>query len=132
MHSPTAEDEKGSHTEDRASVPESPTIQPQKAEDATHLSSTEPPEQAPATTVIETQQEEWITGLKLGVIVAAISMAAFLMLLDVSIVATVSPLVSFLYLKFMLTFYQAIPRITSDFHSLTDIGWYGSAYLLAK
>jgi hypothetical protein len=27
---------------------------------------------------------------------------------------------------------KAIPRITSDFHSLTDIGWYGSAYLLAK
>lgn len=27
---------------------------------------------------------------------------------------------------------QAIPRITSDFHSLTDVGWYGSAYLLAN
>ena len=27
---------------------------------------------------------------------------------------------------------QAIPRITSDFHSLPDVGWYGSAYLLAK
>lgn len=27
---------------------------------------------------------------------------------------------------------QAIPRITSDFRSLTDVGWYGSAYLLAN
>ena len=24
----------------------------------------------------------------------------------------------------------AIPQITNDFHSITDIGWYGSAYLL--
>jgi hypothetical protein len=54
-------------------------------------SSTEAPEQAPEKAATETQQQEvWITGLKLGVIVAAISMAAFLMLLDVSIVATVS------------------------------------------
>lgn len=27
---------------------------------------------------------------------------------------------------------QAIPRITSDFHSLPEVGWYGSAYLLAN
>ena len=26
---------------------------------------------------------------------------------------------------------QAIPRITSDFHSLQDVGWYGSAYLIS-
>lgn len=25
---------------------------------------------------------------------------------------------------------QTIPRITDDFQSLTDVGWYGSAYLL--
>jgi len=90
MHSPAAEDEKGSHTEDGASVPESTAIEPQKALDEAQYSSTEPPEQAPAPTVVEAKQEEWITGFKLGVIVAAISMAAFLMLLDVSIVATVS------------------------------------------
>ena len=90
MHSPTADDEKGSHTEDGASVPESATIQPEKAVDEPPSSSTEAPEQAPTTAVTTSEQEEWITGLKLGVIVAAISMAAFLMLLDVSIVATVS------------------------------------------
>ena len=27
---------------------------------------------------------------------------------------------------------KAIPRITSDFHSLSDVGWYGSAYMLAS
>ncbi|KAF8861348.1 MFS general substrate transporter [Acephala macrosclerotiorum] len=26
----------------------------------------------------------------------------------------------------------AIPRITSDFHNLNDVGWYGSAYLLTE
>ena len=26
----------------------------------------------------------------------------------------------------------AIPRITDDFHSLDDVGWYGSAYLLTQ
>ena len=88
------DDEKASHKEDGASVPESPAIQPQKAVDEAGLesSSTEAPEQAPEKTATEAQQQEvWITGLKLGVIVAAISRAAFLMLLDVSIVATVSP-----------------------------------------
>ena len=29
-------------------------------------------------------------------------------------------------------FYQAIPKITSDFHSLPDVGWYGAAYQLAS
>lgn len=33
--------------------------------------------------------------------------------------------------KDVLTFSsQAIPQITDDFSSLTDVGWYGSAYLL--
>jgi MFS family permease len=27
---------------------------------------------------------------------------------------------------------QAIPKITSDFHSLEDVGWYGAAYQLAS
>ncbi|KAK4695071.1 MFS transporter, DHA2 family, glioxin efflux transporter, partial [Lecanoromycetidae sp. Uapishka_2] len=44
--------------------------------------------------------------------VAAIYMAFFLVALDRTIIAT------------------AIPQITDDFHSLGDIGWYGSAYML--
>jgi hypothetical protein len=27
--------------------------------------------------------------------------------------------------------FQAIPRITDQFHSLPDVGWYGGAYQLA-
>lgn len=27
---------------------------------------------------------------------------------------------------------QAIPQITNDFHSLPDVGWYGSAYTLSS
>lgn len=27
--------------------------------------------------------------------------------------------------------FQAVPQITSDFNSLEDVGWYGTAYQLA-
>ena len=49
---------------------------------------------------------------KLVVIMAALYMSLFLIMLDRTIIAT------------------AIPRITDDFHSLGDVGWYGSAYML--
>ncbi|KAH9890828.1 major facilitator superfamily domain-containing protein [Xylariomycetidae sp. FL2044] len=55
-------------------------------------------------------QEEYVTGAKLAVIVAAVAFASFLILLDTMIVST------------------AIPSITDTFHSLGDIGWYASAY----
>ncbi|GME66062.1 MFS general substrate transporter [Neofusicoccum parvum] len=44
---------------------------------------------------------------------AALCLAVFCVALDNTIIAT------------------AIPKITSDFHSLEDVGWYGSAYLIA-
>lgn len=28
--------------------------------------------------------------------------------------------------------HQAVPQITSDFNSLEDVGWYGTAYQLAS
>ncbi|KAE8420989.1 major facilitator superfamily domain-containing protein [Aspergillus pseudocaelatus] len=59
-------------------------------------------------------QEEWVTGFKLFNIITAVALVCLLMLLDTSIVST------------------AIPRITSEFHSLADVGWYGSAYQLAS
>ena len=61
-----------------------------------------------------TEEYEYITGLKLVIVLASVTLAAFPMLLDTTIIVT------------------AIPRITSDFYSLDDVGWYGSAYLLAK
>lgn len=69
----------------------------------------EPPFALPAS-----QNLEWVSGVKLFNIVAAVTLVCLLMLLDSSIIVT------------------AIPRITSDFHSLPDVGWYGSAYQLAR
>jgi hypothetical protein len=48
------------------------------------------------------------TGIKMVVIVLAICVASFLVALDQTIIAT------------------AIPRITDEFNSVADIGWYGS------
>lgn len=50
--------------------------------------------------------------LKLTFIVVALILSIFLVALDMTIVAT------------------AIPRITDEFHSLNQVGWYGSAFFL--
>ncbi|KUJ22299.1 putative HC-toxin efflux carrier [Mollisia scopiformis] len=55
---------------------------------------------------------EYPTGVTLGLISLALCLSVFLMALDNTIIAT------------------AIPKITDEFHSLPDVGWYGSAYLL--
>ncbi|KHN96025.1 Major facilitator superfamily domain, general substrate transporter [Metarhizium album ARSEF 1941] len=55
---------------------------------------------------------EYATGMKLVLIITALCFGVFLMALDNSIIAT------------------AIPRITDEFHSLSDVGWYGSGYML--
>lgn len=67
-----------------------------------------------STKVEATRTEEYVTGLKLYAIMAIITSVCFLMMLDTSIVST------------------AVPKITSDFHSLPDVGWYGSSYLISK
>lgn len=51
---------------------------------------------------------EYPSGLRLGLISLALCLSVFLMALDNSIIAT------------------AIPKITDKFHSLGDVGWYGS------
>ncbi|KAI6091008.1 MFS general substrate transporter [Hypoxylon rubiginosum] len=61
--------------------------------------------------VVETKlNPEYVTGVKLALIVATVGFASFLILLDLMIVST------------------AIPKITDEFHSLGDVGWYASAY----
>ncbi|KAL7911483.1 MFS multidrug transporter [Trichoderma velutinum] len=52
------------------------------------------------------------SGLQLGLIILALCLSVFLIALDNAIIAT------------------AIPKISDEFHSLSDVGWYGSAYLL--
>lgn len=75
--------------------------------------------------------EKWITGWKLTAVFTGITVVSFLMLLDMSIISTVS-LPGFRAHELPLIPAQAIPRITSDFHSLDDVGWYGSSYQLAR
>jgi hypothetical protein len=51
-------------------------------------------------------------GLRLVMILMALCCAVFLVALDQTIIAT------------------AIPKITDEFSSISDVGWYGSSYLL--
>ncbi|MCJ1378823.1 hypothetical protein MMC17_001922 [Xylographa soralifera] len=60
------------------------------------------------------EEQEYLSGLKLLAAMISITLVGFLMLLDTSIVST------------------AIPKITSEFHSLNDVGWYGTAYFLSN
>ncbi|KAH6658391.1 major facilitator superfamily domain-containing protein [Truncatella angustata] len=62
----------------------------------------------------EEENTEYITGLKLALVMGSLTLTCFLMLLDTSIIST------------------AIPSITAEFNSLPDIGWYTAAYQLAS
>ncbi|KAL3440264.1 major facilitator superfamily domain-containing protein [Aspergillus insuetus] len=71
--------------------------------------------ETPSDTVEKTGNEpRYITGLNLIATLGCLTLVVYLMLLDTSIVST------------------AIPRITTTFHSLNDVGWYGTAYLVAN
>ncbi|KAL2822684.1 major facilitator superfamily-domain-containing protein [Aspergillus cavernicola] len=61
---------------------------------------------------MDPDEDHCLTGYKLYSILSGIMIATILISLDVSIIAT------------------AIPAITSQFNSATDIGWYGAAYPL--
>ncbi|KJZ69763.1 hypothetical protein HIM_10846 [Hirsutella minnesotensis 3608] len=70
---------------------------------------------APNADVTETkplpsEEPQYIHGFRLAIIVACMALACFLMLVDTMVIST------------------AIPHITDEFQSLTDIGWYASAY----
>ncbi|KAJ5751142.1 hypothetical protein N7533_008170 [Penicillium manginii] len=57
---------------------------------------------------------EYMQGWALALLTVAFMSICFVLAIDNTILAT------------------AIPSITSDFHSLNDIGWYGSSYLIAQ
>ncbi|RFU31646.1 hypothetical protein B7463_g4666, partial [Scytalidium lignicola] len=69
-----------------------------------------------ATTTTGTSEDDIVypKGLKLAAIILALYLSILLIALDQTIIST------------------AIPRITDQFHSIQDIGWYGSAYLLTS
>ena len=74
----------------------------------------EVPAPAPAHGGDETEAEKNFkpTSIKFWMIMSGVYASIFLVALDRLIIAT------------------AIPSITNDFHSIADIGWYGSAYML--
>jgi hypothetical protein len=55
---------------------------------------------------------QYPTGARIVLILSALCAAVFLVALDQTIIST------------------AIPKITDEFNSIGDIGWYGSSYLL--
>ncbi|KAE8192251.1 hypothetical protein CF328_g5428, partial [Tilletia controversa] len=57
---------------------------------------------------------EYPTGIRFTLIVLACALFIFLVALDQTIVST------------------AIPVVTNQFNSFSDVGWYGSAYLLTS
>ncbi|CAD6884751.1 unnamed protein product, partial [Tilletia caries] len=62
----------------------------------------------------DSSAEEYPTGLKFALICLACAFFLFLVAIDQTIVST------------------AIPVVTNQFNSFSDVGWYGSAYLLTS
>ncbi|KAH8655792.1 putative MFS transporter [Xylariales sp. PMI_506] len=85
----------------------------QEAHNAEEVSPNEPPSESPETKPAEHDGNEYLSGAKLFLVIVPVTLNYFLVMLDGSIIAT------------------AIPQITSDFNSLLDVGWYGSAYQIA-
>ncbi|KAJ5495550.1 MFS general substrate transporter [Penicillium diatomitis] len=61
---------------------------------------------------VDSANEEYPHGLRLVTVVAAVMLTVFLTSLDQTIVGT------------------AIPKITDEFHGLSQVSWYGSAYFM--
>lgn len=55
---------------------------------------------------------QYLKGWRLATVILSFDLGAFVMALDKNIINV------------------AVPKITSDFHALEDVAWYGSAYLL--
>ena len=66
-----------------------------------------------ATIVAREPEEQYPSSWRLAVIIASLCFGTLLIALDNTILTV------------------AIPRITTVFNSLNDVGWYGSAYLLS-
>ncbi|KAK3903976.1 major facilitator superfamily domain-containing protein [Staphylotrichum tortipilum] len=64
--------------------------------------------------VVPEDEQQWMKGAKLFLLLSMLTLAMLMVLLDTSIIAT------------------AIPHITDEFHSLEDVGLYASIYQLAN
>ncbi|KUL83867.1 hypothetical protein ZTR_06584 [Talaromyces verruculosus] len=93
--------------EEKASIDAVPAAEPILISDAQEC---ENPEPSPVNTLQKREDgTDYPSGPKLFLIILALCLSVFLMALDNSIIAT------------------AIPKITDQFNSLDDVGWYGSA-----
>lgn len=72
----------------------------------------EPIEAGPATEEDPIGEDQYPKGIQFVFILLALVLSIFMVALDLTIVAT------------------AIPKITDEFHSVSQIGWYGSAFFL--
>ncbi|KAF7331021.1 Major facilitator superfamily transporter [Mycena venus] len=87
----------------------SSTLRPSQSLDQTSAAVIpEKTTQSPEAVTVQTNTK----GLQLALITSALCLSVFLVALDNTIITT------------------AIPKITDQFQSLDDVGWYGSAYLL--
>ena len=114
-------------------TPQSSAVDPSQASSAVNLEKEKPLEESPAASLEEQKAEtvedakidtaekhgpdpddgiQYPHGLRLNLITLALALSVFLVALDQTIIAT------------------AIPKITDQFNSLDDVGWYGSSYLL--
>lgn len=81
----------------------------------------------------EDEYNDYISGTKLALVCSSVTLVVFLMLLDMTVLVTVGQ-VGCVDTKAHQAnlLIQAIPRITTEFKSLQDVGWYGAAYNLAR
>ena len=63
-------------------------------------------------TTLPATAKQYFEGWRLAVVIVSLCLGTLLVALDTTII------------------FVAVPRISTSFHSLEDIGWYGSAYLL--
>jgi hypothetical protein len=87
------------------------TTQDKAADSKTEVATTEDAARTASTTSAE-DESKYLKGLPLTFLTFGLSLTTFVIALDNTIIAT------------------AIPRITTVFNSLEDVGWYGSSYLL--
>lgn len=71
------------------------------------------PEETPAEAPELEQSLQLLSSWRLAIVIGSLCLGILLFGLDTNIIGT------------------AIPRITTEFHSLADVSWYGSSYLLA-
>lgn len=94
---------------ERSSSTTSATTQPKIAPQPDHVADADLQKPEPAA-----PEPEYPSTWKMVILILALDLAVFLVALDQTIIAT------------------AIPKITDRFHSIEDVGWYGSAYFLTS